>query len=429
MSGRTEANHRFLTLKQPIDEADLPSPQILLAGKKYTFPFFFTIPAHLLPRACPHKVASDYVRETHLMLPPSLGDAELAGFGGTLLDDLAPDMSKIVYGIKVRVTQLHEGEGKLHILAEKMRKIRVKPAFEEQPPLNIDGNPAYRPRQEKTIKKGLFKGKLGTLTAQTVEPKTLTIPGARTIDNKPIATRARVLLRFDPAEESSTPPRLGCLKTNIKVSTFYASSPRQTFPSRDSLGYDLTQGVYSENITLSNMCIASAQWEKQPASANPVVTDNLVRRDSGISDCSITTTADAFNNGIPTASKSYKGGSFYTASILVPITLPTNKNFIPTFHSCLISRTYSLNLQLSAHAPGVSDPSLNLKVPLQVCAEGSVTGNENARARSAEATVLQEAQRMFTPRSVAPPNIDAPPEYAVFAPRVGARHAPVTVVG
>jgi hypothetical protein len=432
MSGRTEANHRFLTLKQPIDDADLPSPRILRAGKQYIFPFYFTVPSQLLPRACPHKVASDYVRETHLMLPPSLGDAELSGFGGVLLDDMAPEMSKVIYGIKVRITQFLEGEQRLSVLAEKLRKVRIKPVFEEQPPLNVDGNAEYRLRQEKTIKKGLFKGKMGTLTAQTVQPKALVVPGARSTCNDPVATRARVHLRFDPADESSLPPKLGSLKTNIKVWTYYSSAPRNNFPSRDNLAYDVTQGAYGETVTISSMCIASAQWQKQPASANPILSDSIDRRDSGVSDCS-TSSADAYSASIPPASKNYKDGCFYTASILVPVTLPYNKNFIPTFHSCLISRSYTLSLHISAHTSGVSDPSLHLKVPLQVCAEGSVTGNENARARSAEVGVLDEVGRVFTPRSVAPPAdlgvMDAPPEYMVFAPTIGRHNARVTAVG
>ncbi|KAF2681140.1 hypothetical protein K458DRAFT_372635 [Lentithecium fluviatile CBS 122367] len=434
MSGRTEAQHRFLTLKQPVDDADLPLPRILMAGKKYTFPFYFTVPSQLLPRACSHTVASDYVRETHLMLPPSLGDAELSGFGGVLLDDMAPDMSKVIYAIKVRITQFHEGEGKMSIVAEKMRKVRVKPAFEEQPPLNVDGNPEYRLRQEKAIRKGLFKGKMGTLTATTVQPKALIIPGARTICNQAVATRARVHLRWDPVDDHTLPPKLGSLKTSIKVSTYYASAPRANFPTRDSLGYDLTQGVYGENVSISTMCVESAQWHKQPASANPIVSDGIDRRDSGISDCS-TSTTDTHNSDIPPASKNYKHGSFYTASILVPITLPHNKNFIPTFHSCLVSRTYALSLTISAQAPGVSDPSLHLKVPLQICAEGSATGNENARARSAEVGVLDEVGMMFRPRSVAPPTgtsgsgADAPPEYVAFPPTVGRYGARVTAVG
>ncbi|KAF2257520.1 arrestin [Lojkania enalia] len=420
LSGRTEATHRFLTLKQPLGRDDFPTPRIFLARKTYSFPFTFTIPTQLLPRACSHSVSSDHVRNTHLMLPPSLGDPSLAGFGGTLLDDLAPEMSKIVYGIKVRLASLRETDGTVYFLAEKFKKVRVKPAFEEQPPLTVDpSDQEYRIRQAKTIKKGLFKGKLGTLTAQSAQPKALVIPGARTTGAPAITTMAKVLLRFDPADESNPPPRLGSLATKMKVSTFFSSMPRPSFPTRSALSYDLTQGVYSETINLSTLCIASAPWEKRSSSENPA-SESLVRRDSGISDCSTGPTADdTFNAGILPASKHYKGGPFYTAEILVPITLPMTKNFLPTFHSCLVSRMYTLTLQLSAHAPGVADPSLGLKVPIQICAEGSDTGNENARARNAEMRMVSEADDLLRPRSFAPPPPpmgvdDLPPRYAAF---------------
>ncbi|KAF1974155.1 arrestin [Bimuria novae-zelandiae CBS 107.79] len=425
MSGRTEASHKFLTLKMPLSPADLPSPPIFRAGKKYSFPFVFTIPNQLLPKACPHPVASDFVRETHLMLPPSLGDAELSGYGGILLDDMAPEMANISYGIKARVTAFHEGENRVFLMGQKTRKVRVKPAFEEQPPLNTDGNKEYRARLERNIKKSLFKGRSGTLIAQASQPKPLVIPGARTADAKPIATRAKVILRFDPAEENSLPPKLGSLKTHMKVSTFYASAPRNNFPSREGLSYDHTQGAYTDTIPISTMCIGtSAQWEKQPASANPPTDEELDRRDSGISDCSsLSSPSGTFNT--PRSSANYKGGAFYTASIIVPIHLPQNKHFIPTFHSCLISRVYALSMNLSVHAPGLSDPTLGLKVPLQVCAEGSATGNENARLRSEEAAgVLAEADMIFSPRSVAPP-----PDYVGLSSGSGGVQSRVSVMG
>jgi len=399
MTGRTEANHRFLVLRQPILESDFPSPRIFEAGRSYEFPFTFTIPNQLLPKSCTHKIASDHVRDCHLMLPPSLGDPDLAGYGGTLLDDLAPEMSKIVYMVKVRIAHQRGTEGIL-ILGEKMKKIRIKPALMEQPPLNIDGNKEYRPHEEKTARKGLFKGKLGTLSARAIQPKALVIPGARTTENQPITTMAKLLLRFDPAEEMNEPPKLGSLATKLKVTTYYASSPRQNLPNRMTLGFDISQGAYSENVALTSLCIASAHWEKQTADANPETEEDAARRDSGIS---MTSSAEAaFAAGILPASKAYKNGTFYTAQILVPITLPTNKNFIPTFHSCLVSRTYTLGMHFAAHGSA----SMNLKVPVQICANGSDTGIENARARSVEETVMREAAEVWTPRSVAPPSFD-----------------------
>ena len=394
LTGRTEACHRFLTLRQPIDESEFPNPRIFEAAKTYKFPFTFTIPSQLLPKACAHRVASEHIRDTHLSLPPSIGDPDLAGFGSTLLDDLAPEMSKIVYGIKVKIVHTRGTEG-ISVLAEKMKKVRVKPVFQEQPPLNIDHNDEYRPQQEKTVKKGLFKGRLGTMTAKTIQPPPLVIPGARSPETKVITTISKLVVRFDPAEEDSTPPKLGSLATKMKVYTYYASAPRQNFPTRSTLGFDLSQGVYTESVALSNLCIASAQWKKHDAAANPPT--ELVRRDSDISDCSTNSdAASAFATGMLPPSKDYKSGTFYTAKILVPITLPLNKNFIPTFHSCLISRTYTLGLTFSAHGGS----SVHLKVPVQICAEGSDTGIQEARARSVEETAFRAAMvEEFSSRS------------------------------
>lgn len=423
MTGRTEATHRFLTLRQPIENSCFPSAKIFEAGTTYRFPFTFNIPAQLLPKACTHNVVADHVRDTHLMLPPSFGDPDLSGFGSVLLDDLAPEMSKIVYGVKVRIVQRGLSDNLLHLIGERLKKVRVKPAYEEQPPLNIDGNAEYRPKQEKTIRKGLLKGKLGTLTAQTMQPKPFNIPGARTIDNKPITTVAKLVLRFDPAEEGAKPPALSSLHTKLKVSTFYASSPRQNLPSRAQLAFDMSQGVYAESVALNSLCITKAKWEEHTAASNPVP-ECITRRDSGVSDCSTASeSANAFAIGILPPSGNYKNGTFYTAQILVPVTLTDKKNFIPTFHSCLVSRMYTLGLQFTPQRGS----KISLKVPVQICADGSDTGIENARARSVEAVMYRETTDVFTPRRFTLPSLDEPrsnvqardelpPDYATFAP-------------
>jgi hypothetical protein len=433
MTGRTEANHRFLVLRQPMDEADFPTPRVFEAGRTYKFNFTFTVPDRLLPKSCTHKVSSDHVRDCHLALPPSIGDPDLAGFGTTLLDDFAPEMAKIQYCVKVRIAHQRGTDG-ISILGEKSKKVRVKPALIEQPPLNIEGagNNEYRPKQEKTVRKGFFKGKLGTLSATSFQPKALVIPGARTTDNAPITTMAKLLLRFDPSDEEHSPPRLGSLSTKLKVSTFYASSPRHNLPTRMTIGFDISQGAYSENVALSTLCIASAQWEQHSFASNP--SGDVLRRDSGISDCShASSNGAAFTaGGILPASRDYKNGTFYTAHVSVPITLPSDKNFIPTFHSCLVSRTYTLGLAFTVHG----STSIHLKVPIQICANGSESGIENARARSIEETEFRAQADMWSPRSVAPPpsfedvqgtrrrssvvvRDELPPDYTAFAAPVG----------
>lgn len=419
LSGRTDATHRFLTLKQPIDEAGLPQPRILQGGKTYKFNFNFTVPAQLLPRSCSHKAASDHVRQMHLMLPPSFGDPSVSGHSGVLLDDFAPDMSRIEYSIRARLSQARETDGATTLLADKQRKVRIKPAIEEQPPLNTEPfDREYRISQEKSVRKGMFKGKLGTLIMQSSQPKPFVIPGARTAPGSTVSTMAKVLLRFDPADSNSKPPKLGSLASKLKVSTYFASSPRTNFPSRAALGFDMTQGVYQESISLSTLCVASAQWTHHTADENPP--PDLSRRDSGISDCSTTSNSPTPTPSIPPQSKTYNSTPFYTATILVPLALPNTKTFIPTFHSCLISRIYTLSLNLSVQAAGVTDPSFSLKLPVQICAEGSATGAENARVRAEENLAAREAEDLFVPRVVrAEVGADLPPEYAVFAPGVG----------
>jgi hypothetical protein len=388
-----------LTLKQPINLSDFPLPRILEAGKIYRWPFTFNIPAQLLPAACTHDVVADHVCDTHLMLPPSLGDPDVSGSGSALLDDLAPEMSKIRYGVKVRILQRGIGDNVIRVLREKLKKVRVEPAFEEQPPLDIGNSEEFRLKQRKTIKKGLFKGKLGTLTAQIMQPRPFNVPGTRIPDEAPITTVAKLALRFDPTDEGAKPPALSSLHTKLTASTFYASSPRHDLPSRTSLACNVSQGVYDKDVPLNSLRIASAKWNEHIEASNPAL-------------------------------QSYKSGTSYTAQILVPVFLTDKKSFIPTFHSCLISRTYTLSLQFAPRG----GPNIRLRVPVQVCADGSDTGIGNVRARSVEDLMYREATDVFTPRIIEQSRFDGsrsnvqardllPPDYAASPPSTTAANA------
>jgi hypothetical protein len=87
--------------------------------------------------------------------------------------------------------------------------------------------------------------------------------------------------------------------------------------------------------------------------------------------------SDSSADTVTGSSASYAGNVFYTASIIVPITLPPGKAFVPTFHSCLISRIYALELCVSYQTPNANAlaSSVTLKIPLQVTSayrEGSI---------------------------------------------------------
>lgn len=323
-----------------------------------------------------------------------MGDAEVAGFGGKLLDDMAPEMCKIVYAIKVKAVQYRHSDEEELVVLDRVKKIRIKPAFDELPPLNVEKwDDEYRLRQEKTIRKNLFKSKTGTLIMETSQPKSLQIPGARTDDvQEPITTMTKVLLRFDPADEDAQPPRLGSLSTKLKILNFFATSPRSNLPRKNTLAHDLTQGYYALNIPLSSRCIASAAWTKHESEDT-----SLLRRDSG---ASVSSGERAALTGIPEASEKYAGKFFYTAAILVPITLPNNKNFLPTFHSCLISRQYVLSLSLSTSGIGMA---MSLKVPVQVSADASVVARQAMEQQRQIMQAADDVEAVFRPRRVSAP--------------------------
>lgn len=398
-NGKTEAFQVFLRLIQPMDPRALPESNLLKAGRTYRFPFTFVVPEKLLPQSCTHARGGHRMQEVHLNLPPSLGDPMTASQGKTLLDDMAPEMAVVSYAIKARVIQGRGNSGKPVVAAESSKRLRISPAVGELPPITVSGGVKddYRLRKEKEIKKGIFKGKLGCLTMESSQPRSLRLPPLRSKSSSPVTTMATVNVRFDPADESAQPPALSSLNTKLKVATYFASVPMNDIPSKiTDFHYSSTKGVLVETIVLSSRCIASAPWERH---SSP--TPN--RRDSAFSTLS--------NPIIPEPSSSYNGKTFYTTQILVPITLPKgSKVFVPTFHSCLVSRVYSLDIYLSISAM-VTAPSMHIKVPIQISMEGNPNARPSISAEEAQAIAAREADDIFSPRQVTPPS----PEYVAQA--------------
>ena len=413
-NGRTEAFQSFLRLVQPMDSEALPRPRILEAGKTYKFPFTFVVPERLLPQSCMHPKDSTFPEGGHLALPPSLGDPMVASIGKSLMDDMAPDMGSIAYAIKCRLTSGRGPTGKIRILTENSKKLRIIPAVSEAPPLSVEGGMKddYKLRKEKSIRKGLFKSKLGRLVMESVQPTSLRLPPVRSNSDCPVTTMATVNVRFDPADENSQPPRLNNLQAKLKAATFFASVPMQQLPSKSSdFHYSAVKGIFVDALNLSSRCLANQGWEKHDSSSAPATP---IRRDSAWS------TTSTSNHNIPSPSSAYNGKTFYTARIIVPISLPKgNKIFVPSFHSCLVSRVYALDLYLSLNTPStsVSDPTLHLKLPIQVSSEGNPRAQPTISAEEADAITSREADNFFNPRSVAPPSpnvteraqLDAPP--------------------
>jgi hypothetical protein len=410
---RTTALHNFLKLTMPIRDTDYPQPRIAEAGQTYKFPFNFVVPNHLLLRACSHKCNTQHVHHSHLQLPPSMGCREVS-----ILDDLAPEMSKVQYCIKVKVLRNGEQDAKDVVLVERMKKLRIVPAQAELPPMNIlTGNSDYVLSKTKTLRKGVFSGKLGKITVSSEQPSAIILPSPSSGSTMPATAMATLNLRFDPHESSSQPPRLGGLTTKIKASTFYSARPNEFLPSHYTMTahFETIRGVYDTSVSLSSRCVEGVSWTKHKAA--PAYTRRNSASSSSSSDCS------------DNASEAKPGSEYYSATVLVPITLPSTKTWIPTFHSCIVSRTYTIDLNLSIHTPGNGVPASNvsLHLPIQIAADGNQ--NERTPMTVAEAAAeLADAEEFLRPRVIEVPSAehignsvlvpaasDLPPSYEDFA--------------
>jgi hypothetical protein len=204
-------------------------------------------------------------------------------------------------------------------------------------------------RKEQIVKRGTLRGKMGRLVAATSQPKPIRLLPPNCEPSDTVSTVATVNLRFEPVGNEQPPP-LGTMISKLRASTFYSASPWDDFPSSTGVPFgQIDRGLYTEAVPLSTMCVASAQWTKQTCDSRPN---------------SATSSSDSLSTGL---SSTYAGDTYYTASLVIPVTLPKSKAFVPTFHSCLMSRTYSLELSLTYHTPAtnIMTPTISLRVPIQ----------------------------------------------------------------
>ncbi|KAJ5971641.1 uncharacterized protein N7479_001559 [Penicillium vulpinum] len=408
--GRTGSQQMFLKLRQPIDEMEYPTPRVLEAGRSYEYAFTFVVPDRLLPQVCTHTKNNAHIQRSHTMLPPTLGDPILASNGKTLLDDMAPNMSQIAYTVRASVLQKRLTGNEFVAIVAIAKKIRIIPTVEEEPPIDISGSPSLCTRKEKTVKRGTLRAKLGRIVASSSQPRPVQLlpPNGEPTDT--VSTVATVNLRFDPVGDEQPPP-LGTMTSKLRVSTFFSSVPYDDFPTTTGMPYaQIGCGLYAESVPLLTMCVASAQWTKQSSAADSM------RRDSTDSSSSDSSTGP---------SSAFTGDTYYTASVVVPVTLPKSKAFVPTFHSCLMSRVYALDLSLTYHTPAtnIMTPTVSLRVPVQFTSQAKSA--ESLKATLGVTVTQQELEEFFQPRNVTSPtefsnqNLNAvvdvglaPPEYS-----------------
>ncbi|KAL9101282.1 MAG: hypothetical protein Q9163_003454 [Psora crenata] len=393
-SPRTEAFQTFLRLVQPIDPSAFATPRVFESCKTYKFPFNFVVPERLLPQSCIHDKDEYFPEDVHLNLPPSFGDPMVSALGKFLRDDVCPDMATITYSINCRLTSGRNANGKHIIIAQGSKKLRIAPALEEAPPVNAEGGEKddYRLREEKSIRRGTFRKELGRLTAEAAQPRSLHLPSIHSDSTCPVTTMATVRLRFDPSDDNAQPPKLDKLVAKLHVATFFATVPLRALPRKTcDFHYSNVKDNYFENIPLSSRCLANVQWEQHAPESESGREPRISMRSA--------------SDDIPWPSSGYKGRAFFIAKVVVPISLPSSKNIlVPSFHSCLVSRVYTLELYLNIQTPKATaiDPQLHLRLPIQVsCETNPRPAVANTPSREAYAAMAARgANVFFTPRTI-----------------------------
>ncbi|OBT57512.1 hypothetical protein VE04_01599 [Pseudogymnoascus sp. 24MN13] len=275
------------------------------------------------------------------------------------------------------------------ILSSAIRKFHVVPASEEAPPLLVLKESQYVLSKSKTMRKGMFRGKLGTLTLTTTQPRAFSLPPPRTCG--PLApfalTDLTLTLRFDPTDPSCAPPRLGALSAWIRATTVHSINPASRMPDQELQGspYDSHSRAFKTYVALAAQDVPAAAaplWRVVPA-------PKYARRDSGYSTAwSLSPTPSPNSSPTPLAtstgplvsvSAASASGDVdevddkkpYYTTIALRLVLAPSRTWIPTFHSCFVSRFYTLVLELVVHPPGAAMPfMLSLEVPVQVIGQG-----------------------------------------------------------
>jgi hypothetical protein len=402
---RRQASRVFLRMQMPVDAAaSYPVPRVFEAGTTHEFAFSFVVPSQLTISSCEHPVKGDHVRAEHLSLPPTMGFWKSPAAGAK--DDMAPEMSQIEYLVKATILAQPDLGAKPERIMAGVHPINVLPASAEAPPLDLSGpaEKVYTTTKTKSIRKGLLSSKTGRLTASATQPGAIFLSSDGRSASSSVAA---VNLSFAPSSSSSpssysaagappAPPAIHSVTAKITATTHFNSTSLSELPNMRVLGpedfatSDVT--MYSTSTTLFSAGFEKVPWQQQQQQQAPIS-----RRDSGYETEDKKPSSSSSKKSSNKSSKSPTKRpatvhNQHTAALLIPFTLPTDKKlFLPTFHSCLISRTYTLHLSISA---GPTSTALNLALPLQVAVQdyynnaGAAGDTTTAAAAAAAAAAL-----------------------------------------
>lgn len=343
----TLRKERFLEIQQPIDEASLSPVDSDKPAFLYQIPFSFVIPDQLPVQSCQH--IGDGCGENcgHLMLPPTLGK-DPSWKNWFSLDDM--DMS-IVYSVQAQVKSEHaRKENPKEPWNFAFKSIPVIPKYNTVAQGDAPVIPELPTHPSRPIDAFQWASWKGPLSARAWILRPIELRLLR--HNKPeySASLIQVELEFqvEPTRPES-PPSLRHISRKLITHTITHSMPLQlilTGPVNQS-----QQEINSRTVSLGKMDTSSVKFQPQIEH----------HADPNEGDYSPNWSNDYLCSTPPNK-------VCYTTSIQVPLILPENKTFLPSFESCMISRSYEVEIGIhySSGWKGLGTSSLNIQLPLQI---------------------------------------------------------------
>ena len=351
----TKSSQTFLTLRQPGLESRYPLDRTLQRGTTYEFPFEFVVPKRLVDGLCGHQVTSPAVREAHLALPPSFSRHDRGEVDATV-----PETTIINYGISATITKSKKAnatKGPVKLVTT-WREIIITPYIDATLPTDLNGTTKggapsnHCLRSVKKMSKGIIRSSLGTVTVEATQPKRLKLKRRDDKSNHRFCTvPVNVMLRYDNKNRTAEAPQVSKITSRLEVNTFYTTSNHQDIPQQNDSVYDRNRRVYTKHLPSTSFTPEKVVWQTAKTQSK----DDLSPEPAHLEIKDLT--ADTLS---PNSSSSQ------TASLLVPVSIPVTTTLAPTFHSCLISRTYILETSIKLASQGCTRTA-NLRLPLQIC--------------------------------------------------------------
>lgn len=333
----------FLTLKEPVDRWELRRINTNAIGWFYQIPFRFEVPPDQRKSREWQAHLRESVRHAQLKIPPS--------HEKNSVPSTAPNIASISYCIKAKLLKYGPQDGPENPLGETSRVIRIVPVITEEPPLPICSTLGKESIAAATayLEGNAWTGSQGRMEMEVAQPKSLCVPvstGYDTWQKESVETRAEMKLRFEPIEVSGMPPKLTRITAKLRAATRVSSASMSDCPYRIGTRADGTNdGLSVETIPLVGGTVQEVKWHRD-------LTGH--KRDAMSSD--------------------QAGGRRHLTTVLpLRLVLPLQKQYLPTFHSSLISHFYVVVLVLSfrMHGDSISPKkeSMRLEVPIQVSSE------------------------------------------------------------